>query len=228
VKNDYPEKGTKSKNFKVKPVEAFEEEINSDDEAEHDAASDASSIDEPIGADNEETPQNKRLRLAKKYLADVEEEEKLNNADDDVAEEHISTRLREDYLDSVGKLRRMVAEKYTGFEEDAIKVFKDKKQKSPITCICLSLDDKIMFTGSKQQFIVKYDLVSGEKLGKIDCSTHSPKKAAIMCMALSSNSKFLVSHMKCLHTAPYLNFGFSFDRRSEPTITISKFGMPRH
>lgn len=150
--------------------------------------------------EDNETPQDKRLKLAKKYLEEIEKEERSRAEDKDVRR-GITKRLANEYLDSVGRLRRTVADELTGYDESGVVALKHKLQKVPITCICLSSDGNFMFSGSKSQFVVKWNVQDAKPVGFFDCikvpntGEQSSKKhrPQIWAMALSTDFKFLVS-----------------------------------
>lgn len=150
--------------------------------------------------EDNETPQDKRLKLAKKYLEEVEIEERRRAEDKDVRR-GITKRLANEYLDSVGRLRRFVADELTGYDASCVVALKHKLQKVPITCVCLSSDGCFMFSGSKSQFIVKWSVVEMKAIGFFDClkmpngndQANSKKhRPQIWAMALSTDFKFLV------------------------------------
>lgn len=92
-------------------------------------------------------------------------------------------------------------------------MLKHKLQKLPLTCLCLSNDNNYFFTGSKTQFIVKWDFKTMKPIGTIDIATTSINNSAatmvtsktnkekkkkkcrsqIMALALSTDFKFLVN-----------------------------------
>lgn len=175
------------------------EEIPSDDEEDMENAAAQQDFQFSDEEDNE-TPQDKRLKLAKKYLEEIELEER-SRADDKDVRRGISKRLANEYLDSVGKLRRLVADELTGYDEGCVQALKHKLQKVPITCVCLSSDGRFMFSGSKSQYVVKWSMDDWKPVGFFDClkvphtNEQSSKKhrPQIWAMALSTDFKFLVS-----------------------------------
>lgn len=65
----------------------------------------------------------------------------------------IATRLREEYLEEKGRLRKVVASSYTGHGEPI--VLRYKQHRESITCLCISGDGKFLYSGSKDGTIVK-------------------------------------------------------------------------
>lgn len=107
-------------------------------------------------------------------------------------DQEIGKRIDKDYLDSIGKLKRKVADSIQGFNSDDICIVKHKSQKLPITCSAPSSDDKFLFTGSKSSTIVKWNLVRDIKaIGVIDLQKIAGKRTHPTCLALSTDFKFL-------------------------------------
>lgn len=69
----------------------------------------------------------------------------------DFEEGAVSRRLREEYLEEKGRLRKIVAEYYVG-HKDLISL---KGHKTSITCMCLLTDGSILYSGAKDGSIVK-------------------------------------------------------------------------
>lgn len=124
-----------------------------------------------------ETPDAKRLRLAKKYLEDI------RKSDDE--DEHVSKKLKLDYLESIGKLKKYLAENVVGYSSENIVTLKHKLQNQSITCLCLAPDDKILFSGSKTGKVLKWNLSEKRHSGCITLDS------SIISMALTSDFKFL-------------------------------------
>lgn len=186
---------------KVDRTEDDDEVHSSDEDEENLAANHFSDVDE----DDEElaeTPQDKRLKMAKMYLEEIEKEEKSRAEDKELLENNVSQRLTEEYLDSIGKLRRKIADEYTGFDEKNIQHVKHKLHQLPITCVCLTADNKFLFTGNKSASVLKWDTSQMKMIGNIDCNVgksvdeveNSKKKRRpqAYALAVTSDSKFLV------------------------------------
>jgi ribosomal RNA-processing protein 9 len=125
-----------------------------------------------------ETPDAKRLRLAKQYLNEIKK------SDDE--DEHVTQKLKFDYLESVGKLKKFLADDIVGYDVDNIVKLKHKLQHQSITCLCLlPNDDNIFFSGSKTGKVLKWDIQKKNQIGSFALNSH------IMCIAISSDSKFL-------------------------------------
>ncbi|XP_058822318.1 U3 small nucleolar RNA-interacting protein 2 [Topomyia yanbarensis] len=180
-------KETKLQNRKEKAQAESEEEIDSDQEEELTAASTSKQFnfdDEDEGI--VETAQDKRLRLAKKYLKEVEEAERSRREDDEI-HDSVSAVLREDYLESVGKLYREVADQYQGYSLDKATTLKFKQQHLAPTCACLTEDDKFLYVANKNGIIVRWDLEKKERL-----ASTKAQRTAVLSLAVSYDLKFLV------------------------------------
>nr|XP_023023363.1 U3 small nucleolar RNA-interacting protein 2 [Leptinotarsa decemlineata] len=180
-------------NTKAKNSKKNEEITSSEDEGlDADKTADTYSSE-----DENETAQEKKVRLAKLYLEEIEREERNRLEDKYVDDTVISRRLKEDYLKETGRLRLTVAEKYKSVDEEQIKILKSREQRNTITCLCLSSDDKYVFAGSKDGAVVKYSLTSYKKEGIIpfvkNLTSEKPlgHSSQILSIAISSDNKFL-------------------------------------
>ncbi|XP_063618312.1 U3 small nucleolar RNA-interacting protein 2 [Cydia splendana] len=141
-----------------------------------------------------ETAEQKKLRLAKKYLQEIEKEEakraELKEVDDDA----IGKRLQRDYLEQKGKLRVEVADNYVAPAESDIRLIRAREHKLPLTCVCVSSDGQFAFTGSKCGTIVKWGIKEKRKLGSLTFKTHSKyMNGCVSAVVLSSDTKYLAS-----------------------------------
>lgn len=138
--------------------------------------------------DQEETAQEKRVRLAKKYLEEIEEEEKDRAEFEEGA---VARRLREEYLEEKGRLRKIVASNYTTHEQPII--LRCKEHKESITCVCLSSNGKFLYSGSKDGGLVKWSLKERTKLKALKGKRKDQDGIkCVLCMAVSSDGKLLV------------------------------------
>lgn len=214
-KRKFEQNKDKSKKKKKQEEENDDDdEIDSDDEEVLGNGS-AVANEGYSGDENElETPQEKRLRIAKQYLEEIEKEEKSRaeyNAD---MGDSLSKRVTTDYLDRTGKLRRTVAHLYKGYKQDEMKVLKHKMHKLPVTTICLSTDGQTLFSGSKGNCVLKWDLSKEQpqcEVITLSRTTAEGKlkmpKIQISCIALSTDQKFLaigessnIIHIHCPKT----------------------------
>lgn len=172
-------------------VPNLDEEITSEEEEEYKNRKE-NDVEEEL---EEETAQEKKVRLAHQYLKQLQEQ-RDQDEEDQLDDDAIKTRLREDVLEASGRLRKKVAESYLEPASDDLQVLRSKKQRLSITCITVSSDEKHIFSGSKDCSIVKYG-INGEKLGTVlggrKGAAHIGHTSHIYSIAISSDGKFLAS-----------------------------------
>ncbi|KFM79341.1 U3 small nucleolar RNA-interacting protein 2, partial [Stegodyphus mimosarum] len=188
-------KGLKNQNVikksKTNNVESYgmQEIIPSDEEfSGEEAHSDSFSSEE-------ETEQEKKLRLTKKYLEQIENEEREKHLDD--TKDAIAQRLKDEALEEEGRLEKKRAHEYENSTSEVFHIFKGHKLS--ITCLAVSTSEKIFFSASKDCSIIKWSIEEKKRLKTIPGgkkgaeTTHRGHTAHILAMALSSDDKFLVS-----------------------------------
>ncbi|KAF7488424.1 U3 small nucleolar RNA-interacting protein 2 [Sarcoptes scabiei] len=186
----------------------IDSEVSSDDELDYDEINNFSEEKRPIDQNQEEefdeSPQEKKIRLAKEYLAQLETHDSLKNETNDNSLDHsnlISNHLKDILLEKKGKLHRNHADRIS--TKDDIIIMKNGHRKS-ITALALSYDGRFVFTASKDCYIVKWDCECGKKLLKVNVydefnndikstSINVKKNGPINALALSSDYKFLAS-----------------------------------
>lgn len=144
----------------ARKVSALSEEIPSDSDVESPTKKPHRAREEEEGdeAEREETAAEKRLRLAKEYLARLEESgTKDDGGDHDV----IGERLKEDLLEQTGRLQKRIAHLYTAPDPSAVRFF--KSHQLPLTCVAMTMDEKYVYSGSKDCTVTKWDIESGKK-----------------------------------------------------------------
>ncbi|XP_070559278.1 U3 small nucleolar RNA-interacting protein 2-like isoform X2 [Ptychodera flava] len=187
------EAGGDRQKFKTKGRPGIKnEEIESESEIDSDEASAIESE-----SDNDETAQEKRLRLTKQYLAELESQEKEKQESEDLLKDAISHRLQEEVLEQAGRLQKKVAKDYEEPTEDDMRVLRGHQLS--ITCLVISPDDKYIFSAAKDCSIIKWNIETGKKEHVIPGGRkgtegkHKGHTAHILCLAISSDGKFLVS-----------------------------------
>ncbi|EDW09590.1 U3 small nucleolar RNA-interacting protein 2 [Drosophila mojavensis] len=177
---------------KQRRAKVDDEEIASDDDEEYNGNTLAFSADED---EEQETAQDKRLRLAKEYLAEIEKQE-AERAEQQELSQSVEQRLQTEYLDSVGRLRRTIA---ADLKSCTIKnVLKHKLHHSPICALSLSADGKLLYTGAKSQYVLKWCTESGKVLEKGDVLPHreepettKKRRSHVIAICLSSDMKYM-------------------------------------
>ncbi|GFT26933.1 u3 small nucleolar RNA-interacting protein 2 [Nephila pilipes] len=191
VKRKKPEPERTSKKKIRKNDEKSEEIISSDEES---IGNDTGYAEEQ--SSEEETEQEKKLRLAKKYLAQLDEEEREKNDLDDT-KEAISRRLKEEALEEAGRLQKKIAHEYENVVPVTEAVFKDHKLS--ITALAISSSEEFFFSASKDCSIIKWSIEEKRKLKVIkggrkgEENTHCGHTDHILALALSHDDKFLAS-----------------------------------
>lgn len=211
-KSNFGKKSEIPKPPKLDPTEDDEEIHSSDEDEENVEREHFSEVED----DEEivETPQDKRLKLAKMYLEEIEKEEKSRAEDKELLENNVSQRLTDEYMDSIGKLRRKIADNYIGFDDKNIVQVKHKLHQLPVTCVCLTADNKFLFTGNKSAIVLKWNCDGMNVIGNIDCNvgksvdeienSKNKRRPQTYAMAISTDGKFLVSF--CIHNCLLGNF----------------------
>ncbi|XP_026286964.1 U3 small nucleolar RNA-interacting protein 2 [Frankliniella occidentalis] len=172
------------------------EKFSIDDSEEDEEAEGATSSDEDLA----ETTQEKKLRLAKKYLEEIEKQERERAELQEVDQSVIEGRLKHDLLEQSGRLHKNVADKFIGYDSENIKVLRCKEHNLPITCLAVSADNKFIYSASKDCVIVKWCLVDKKKLK----ATPNPRKCSadlkqkchqhrILSLTISTDGKFLAA-----------------------------------
>ncbi|KAI8128132.1 U3 small nucleolar RNA-interacting protein 2 [Lucilia cuprina] len=175
-----------------------DEEIASDDEYESGVEGDGvpNLVFSSDDAD-EETPQDKRLRLAKQYLEEIEKQE-ADKEEEKELHDQVSHRLQTEYLDSVGKLRRNIAASIQSYDAENLVKLKHKKQHLPMCSLALSSDGEYLFTGAKTQFVLKWNLKTSRVEGSFDVQAHNEdanadikRRSHVIALCLSSDFRYL-------------------------------------
>ncbi|KAF9242301.1 WD40 repeat-like protein [Melanogaster broomeanus] len=156
--------------------------------------------------DVQETPAEKRLRLAKLYLESVKDG--LAEGEFDAAEvdkELISARLRQDVLEHSGKVHLFIADSYDFTSPSKLRC---RKHRLSITSAVATEDAKYLFTASKDGTINKWDLRTGSKTATFHKQRLDPKGKGkeranpgdiqghtdeVLALAVSSDGQYLAS-----------------------------------
>lgn len=180
-----------------------DEEIPSDEEELSNVSDNEDSINASQlnytedGQEHDETAQDKRLRLAKQYLKEIEKEE-AERAEERELHTQISKRLHTEYLDSVGKLRRNIASLIEGYDAEETVTLKHQKQHLSICSLALCPGDEYLFSGAKTPYVLKWHLRTCRIVGSFNVQPHSEesntnikRRCQVIAMCLSSDGCFL-------------------------------------
>lgn len=179
-----------------------DEEIASDDE-EYNNDVGGNTLTFSADEEEEETPQDKRLRLAKQYLSEIEKQES-ERAEERELSKTVEQRLHTEYLDSVGRLRRNIAGSIKSCTIQG--VLKHKLHHTPLCALALSTDRKILFTGAKSHYVLKWCTETGKVLDKCDVLSHreepetgKKRRSHVIAICLSTDMKFMALAEGGLH-----------------------------
>ncbi|XP_056590941.1 U3 small nucleolar RNA-interacting protein 2 [Triplophysa dalaica] len=176
-----------------KSSKRLNEEISSDSENEG-PANRRQGENENIEID--ETPQEKKLRLAKLYLDQLRDEEEKKAEEESFDADLIAERLQDDVLEQKGKLQRLIAKELIAPKPEEIRLLRGHKLS--VTCLVITPDEKYIFSASKDCSIIKWEVESGKKVHKIPGGHkakegHVGHKGHVLCMAISSDGKYLAT-----------------------------------
>ncbi|KAI8453918.1 WD40-repeat-containing domain protein [Phakopsora pachyrhizi] len=154
---------------KLRSKEDEDEEIevgSGDDDGLSDELEDGVGVESDDEQDyQDETPAQKRLRLAQVYVEELKQSQMREEGTFDAAEidkEIIASRLQRDVLESTGKIHKFVGSQLKARVCDSKSLFicfKTGKNhhRLPITCVKLNKDASNLYVADKQGRIVKYD-----------------------------------------------------------------------
>ncbi|KAF9177443.1 pre-rRNA processing protein [Haplosporangium sp. Z 767] len=147
-----------------------------------------------------ETPAQKRLRLAKNYIDTLQHagDDDIGYDAEDIDRDNIADRLKQDALEIQGRLHRHLTEtfQFPVHAETAITVCRGHQLTA--TSIAATENGLYAFSGSKDGSIIKWDLKTGKRLfvfpggrkNVVDFKGHTDH---VICLAVSSDNQFLAS-----------------------------------
>lgn len=157
----------KPKNKKIKNKN-FNNDFEINSEIDSDDADSIPSENEESNEENNEEIENaddKRARLAKEYLSQVENDIKNNDSesDDNGVDDEINLKLKKDVLEATGKITHNYAD-----------ILKDKElnynyyrgHTKPVTSVAICADGSNGYSASKDCDIIKWDIETGKKIFK--------------------------------------------------------------
>ncbi|XP_043226672.1 U3 small nucleolar RNA-interacting protein 2-like [Amphibalanus amphitrite] len=182
---------------RARPADEDDEEIDSDEFEDEPAPA-----DEPDLSETElETAQEKRLRLAKLYLEEIKRQEAGREEAEEVdrAGRSVADRLRDEVLERAGRLQRPLADSCVQPAAELVRRLRCRQLQLPVTCAVLAPDDKFLYTGSKDCSLIKWCMETYKRLQVVPGgrkgteNTHIGHTTHILCMAISTDNKYLVS-----------------------------------
>ncbi|KAI0633990.1 WD40 repeat-like protein [Trametes polyzona] len=115
--------------------------------------------------DEDETPAEKRLRLAKLYLESVKQGLSLADGEFDAAEidrELISARLKQDVMEHSGKMHLFVADTLDLTQPPSLRT--KRGHRFSVTAAVASHDGRWLYSSGKEGSIIKWDMHTGRKV----------------------------------------------------------------
>jgi len=156
--------------------------------------------------EDRETAAEKRVRLAKQYLAQMEaamgsedDGEGSGEGEDDVdGKDALGLLLEKERLKASGSLRRALAGSLSNLAADSIPTQVIKGHKLSPTCVTISRDERIAFTGSKDNAILQYDLETGVRTATLSPhwrggQGYQAHEKEVLAIAVSSDGRFLAA-----------------------------------
>ncbi|KAI9267378.1 WD40-repeat-containing domain protein [Sporodiniella umbellata] len=181
-------------------------EGDSDDDDHFNANSSPESAVESSDEEIEETAAEKRVRLAKAYLNNIEKDaegtyryiQEIGTFDAaDLDRDLVAERLKKDDDESEGRLHLRVADKYN-FKPEDLKSHRCRGHQLTVTAVALSENGNIFYSASKDGSIIKWDVKANKKLhtfigGRKGVKNYNGHTDHILCLAISHDGKYLAS-----------------------------------
>lgn len=185
---------------------ANDDEISSDDEDDENTARKRKiPAEEEEEDENEEleTPEEKRVRLAKQYLRQMEttlhDDEKSENRSDQNDQNFISEKLRRDRLKSKGRLATELSQGFHSLSMDDITSRSIAAFQGSVTSLAVSQDESVVVSGSKDNSVIRWDIETGAKdilkrkwQRKLDSDIQS-NQMETLAVAITSDGRYTAS-----------------------------------
>jgi len=138
--------------------------------------------------------------LAEHYVSKIRKEAQKRKTTDEETEDLVSHRLQQDLMEATGRRKRRVADTLKDFTLGDNNLRRIRGHRLSVTCVALSDDDTIAFSGGKDCSIVQYDVETGKKT----CRYRGRRKrreneqlqghiGVVTCLSLSSDGNYLAS-----------------------------------
>ena len=158
--------------------------------------------------DNAESADQKRTRLAVEYLKSIEDDDnssgnESDNGDTEYSSSHhqdfMSDRLKRERLEFQGKHFKTLSSSYGEVSEDSFVSRKMSGHDNAVTCIALTSDEQTVYSGSKDNSVIKWDVESGKKTylaqrWSRQHNSHNQSFAGeVLAVAVTSDGKYAIS-----------------------------------
>lgn len=148
---------------------------------------------------DDETAEQKKLRLAKKYLQEIEREE-AKRANLKELDDAVKKRLQKDYLEQKGKLHVDLADKISASAVTDVRLIRAKEHRLSLTCVCISNSGQFVFSGSKCGSVIKWGVKEKKKLGCLTYKTHpNLLKHSVTSIAITTDERYLATSDESPH-----------------------------
>ncbi|CAH8851011.1 unnamed protein product [Trichobilharzia szidati] len=194
-----------------------EEEIES--ESEVDSVVSGSDSDESV----HETAHEKKVRLTKKAIQKALE----TVGSDDEKYEALSLRLKEEALQTKGKLLARFAHQINDLESSELILLKGHRKS--VSCVCVSEDGKFAYSGGRDSSVIKWDLSTLKKLCVMPGGKRGTKypyhTGPVLSIAVSSDNRYLASssmdHSVIVWEPDQMKVFTRLTRHSAPVTAVS-------
>jgi len=172
----------------------------------------SNSDDEDDEDDEAETAEQKRRRLAKEYLLSIQGDDDADDGEDDSdgeesegggvgrgAADRISSSLRRERLEKQGKYFRTIGSKAAALSTSDLLKSVHSDHDSSVTCVALSVDETTVYSGSKDNSVVMWDLEGNQRRflrPKWSRATHGSEQSSrgeILSVAVTTDGRYLAS-----------------------------------
>jgi len=170
-----------------------DEEISS----EEDNNSGGSDGEEEQSTDNEESAEDKRRRLAKQYLGHMAEEE--DGVDSDNDGQNLSDKLKTSRLRSKGEYFEDISSSLANLDVPTCSAQVYTGHKGSLTCVAITKDEGAVYSGSKDNSVLKWDIETGtkqvlkERWNPKQQSGQNSSSGEILSVAVTHDDRFAVS-----------------------------------
>lgn len=190
----------------VKKKPSLSDKTDLDISSESEIEEEEQKAQEEEARDNEEfseTPEERKLRLAKKYLEEIEREEKERLESQDIDKSLIQSRLTDEESGVRRQGVRNIADLILPITSTDSFHYLKNGHKQSVTCVCMSPDYKYIFSGGKEGSLIKWDFKTFKKIHvvaaekKNDNSEEDESRIghcrSLTAIAITSDSKFLAT-----------------------------------
>lgn len=149
----------------------------------------------------EESAESKRLRLAKQYLSQMKSGDQDDGTDGGSGSEDdaalVSSKLKTNRLRAKGELFEDLVPLFNNLDVDSCSRRDLNGHQGPVTCIALSKDESMVYSGSKDNSVMQWDIETGAKLElrprwnkSLD---YQSSKGEVLAVAVTHDGRYVAS-----------------------------------